>query len=1062
MSSADNLYARDGFWWWVGVVEDRMDPLKLGRCRVRILGYHIENKRQLPTQDLPWAMPMTPIFSAAISGKGDAPLGPLEGTWVIGFFADGKECQTPIMMGTMGGMPGSSNACIAQSQAVSNTVNAQRDSNGNIIYDEKGVAIPVEPAAVDPNSSASRAIFGTLPPLEQTDIQALMDAIALKESSSVAGGAQNYHITNTIGYAGKYQFGAGALTTLGYLKPNLSTRPRQNSDMEDSQIWSGKSDCNSLQDFLANKNNVQEVAMFELLRFNYNELKRLNVIDAGTSTKEQVAGYLAAAHLKGAGGAKQLSTGNDNVDGNGTAASSYYAMGAQAVGGTGTKPVAAASRSSVFASAANAISKTITGFAGALNNPKLGTPDGYSDPNSVYPKCDYTGRADTNKLATNNDKLDDTPKPVKDENRVQNVDTANGAASWEEPPSAYAAKYPYNKVKETESGHVIELDDTPNAERIHIYHKTGTYVEIDREGSVSYKVMGENYNIYTRNNRVYTQGNMDVTVDGAKSLLVKNTLDVEVIGKTTVNLKDDCDINVSKDLRIKAQNIYMEAQQDINFVAGNYESHRVGGDLSYTVVGDEQHRVYGSFDADAMDINLNSGTSNPFGSLSDLGSGLDNGILGLVSSQGFDATGLFPLPVDIGNPLNSVGKGLSGILGGFGTGGLGLLGNALSNPAIANAVQGFSMAGVGLGALSQTLGKFGGGGVGGILSAGGIDGLNSVLKATGISESVSTLIANATSNPAIANAINSFGNIDEIISSGGLGQLNQQLGELGLGNLDKIISDAGLDLNSLVGIKDSLAQTGIMDAIKSAGLIPEQDLLAGENLIKNFYKYGVANIDVALPQVIGGLECDASEFASWTDFPAVAQLSKYFNLGDLSSRVQDVASQFSIMPQADLTQYDIITNLKHVAVNVLDPIMEQYPNLQISNGFKPVASYLMNIDDNNPYVDLVNAIKENVSESAADTVLQSLSTATPFEKGQGVNLHFKGATASDYFEIAKWIKNNVAYDQLRLEYSTIGNAEPWIGVTYNKDYTRNADAFDKVVTSVNGVVVANYLADMSS
>ena len=43
-SSIDNLFARDGFWWWVGVVEDRMDPLKLGRVRVRITGYHNDNK----------------------------------------------------------------------------------------------------------------------------------------------------------------------------------------------------------------------------------------------------------------------------------------------------------------------------------------------------------------------------------------------------------------------------------------------------------------------------------------------------------------------------------------------------------------------------------------------------------------------------------------------------------------------------------------------------------------------------------------------------------------------------------------------------------------------------------------------------------------------------------------------------------------------------------------------------------------------------------------------------------------------------------------------------------
>ena len=30
------------FVWWQGVVEDRDDPLKLGRCRVRIVGYHTD------------------------------------------------------------------------------------------------------------------------------------------------------------------------------------------------------------------------------------------------------------------------------------------------------------------------------------------------------------------------------------------------------------------------------------------------------------------------------------------------------------------------------------------------------------------------------------------------------------------------------------------------------------------------------------------------------------------------------------------------------------------------------------------------------------------------------------------------------------------------------------------------------------------------------------------------------------------------------------------------------------------------------------------------------------
>ena len=52
---------KNGFIWWVGVVEDRQDPLKLGRCRVRCIGWHAEDKMRLPTEHLPWAMPSFPL-----------------------------------------------------------------------------------------------------------------------------------------------------------------------------------------------------------------------------------------------------------------------------------------------------------------------------------------------------------------------------------------------------------------------------------------------------------------------------------------------------------------------------------------------------------------------------------------------------------------------------------------------------------------------------------------------------------------------------------------------------------------------------------------------------------------------------------------------------------------------------------------------------------------------------------------------------------------------------------------------------------------------------------------
>ena len=102
-----NFMGKDGFRWFVGVVEDRQDPKHLGRVRVRCLGYHTENHVDLPTSDLPWAHAMNPITSATVSGGGHTPLGVVEGTWVVGFFQDGKDAQMPIIMGTLPGVPSS-------------------------------------------------------------------------------------------------------------------------------------------------------------------------------------------------------------------------------------------------------------------------------------------------------------------------------------------------------------------------------------------------------------------------------------------------------------------------------------------------------------------------------------------------------------------------------------------------------------------------------------------------------------------------------------------------------------------------------------------------------------------------------------------------------------------------------------------------------------------------------------------------------------------------------------------------------------------------------------------
>jgi hypothetical protein len=94
----ENFIGKDGFVWWVGVIENRADPLGLGRCKVRIFGWHTDNISELPTDDLPWATPMLPINNSKSFSA------PRLGDWVVGFFLDVASAQSPVMMGVLPGI----------------------------------------------------------------------------------------------------------------------------------------------------------------------------------------------------------------------------------------------------------------------------------------------------------------------------------------------------------------------------------------------------------------------------------------------------------------------------------------------------------------------------------------------------------------------------------------------------------------------------------------------------------------------------------------------------------------------------------------------------------------------------------------------------------------------------------------------------------------------------------------------------------------------------------------------------------------------------------------------
>ena len=133
--------------------------------------------------------------------------------------------------------------------------------------------------------------------------------------------------------------------------------------------------------------------------------------------------------------------------------------------------------------------------------------------------------------------------------------------------------YPYNKVLQTEAGHVLEIDDTPKAERLNVHHRSGTFHEIHADGSEVTRIVNNNYTAILKDDKVYIAGNADlqvghgnvnITVDtgnvnmnvlkGNVDAQIQGTLNADVVGDTTftspnttmtTNLKVDGTVHIT-------------------------------------------------------------------------------------------------------------------------------------------------------------------------------------------------------------------------------------------------------------------------------------------------------------------------------------------------------------------------------------------------------------------------------------------------------------------------------------------------------------------------------------
>jgi GH24 family phage-related lysozyme (muramidase) len=546
--------------WFVGVVEDRMDPLEQGRVRVRVWGLHPYEKVQGPvkglrTEDLPWMSVIMPTSSASVSGIQTAMTGMVPGTHVYGHFLD-KWKLNGIVLGTY-------------------TSNSTQKANPNEGFADPTGQYPLylgnDSAAL--NRGGEVGYDATSNTIQDANLDVGINPDGLDLSQIKPDDNPNFTIENMLhrdeGLRLKVYWDTEGYPTVGI--GHLIT-PQPIRDM--AQI----NKILSQQVGREVTGNPGAISMDEASKLFQEDLKKVqkdigttNALLAQVYNQENRSRQMALENMAfqlGIGGLAKFR----NMLGN-MLVKDYKAAFDEA-------------RLSLWFEQTKGRASRVTMIILTGNMESYGI---------MAPKeRSFRGRS-YRMIQTFAAPASNPEDPwVPEDTRIL----------FKEPESSYKGEYPYVQAMQTEGGHIQEFDNTPGQERYRLIHPTGSYDETAPDGrrtikSVAdsyYMTQGDSSTMVGGTNKVnvggdeiyYNMANVRRQTDGSESIHIRGNETKTIEGDGTIIVKGNVTILVegNADITVKG-----DAK---TLVEGNHD-YTVNGNVTWSVNGNVDMTVAGNW-----------------------------------------------------------------------------------------------------------------------------------------------------------------------------------------------------------------------------------------------------------------------------------------------------------------------------------------------------------------------------------------------------------------------------------------------------------------------------------